>query len=58
MGLVAQEGAQPLDAVVRRQVGEVDPEDVVEDGVVRLPDVFTSLINRALCRPRLRGMST
>ena len=38
MDLVVQEISQPVEAVIGREVGEMDPEDVVEDGVVRLPD--------------------
>ena len=38
MDFVVQEISQPVDAVIGREVGEMDPEDVVEDGVVRLPD--------------------
>ena len=38
MDLVPHEIAQPVEAVIGREVGEMGPEDVVEDGVVRLPD--------------------
>ena len=38
MLLRAQQAAEALDPVVGRGVGEVHPEDVVEDGVVRLAD--------------------
>ena len=35
---IAQECSQPFDPVAGGGVGQVDPEDVVEDGVVRRPD--------------------
>ena len=38
MALRSQEAAEALDPVVGRGVGEVHPEDVVEDRVVRLAD--------------------
>jgi hypothetical protein len=38
MPLRLQEGAQASDPVVGGDVREVNPEDVVEDGVVRRPD--------------------
>ena len=39
MALTAvQESTQPSDPVIGREVREVNPEDVVEDGVVRRPD--------------------
>jgi hypothetical protein len=38
VALRLQEGAQAFDPVVGGDVREVNPEDVVEDGVVRRPD--------------------
>ena len=54
----SQEAAEALDPVVGGGVGEVHPEDVVEDGVVRLADRVHVVISSTFRRPRLCGMST